>query len=188
MKIAVNNKTGKRYLCFIRANGSLSLSAMGGSETLTVSAKKANNYSIDDNVGEVRHVPRAVPLVITKKQAIASTPRVAPSGMFPDAAHVSAPKPVTIRSLKLLEEVRVLPCQNCGKPGPSEASHRNVGKGMGLKTDDLCAALCHDCHAMIDQKLGGIERDQADHLWLISFYKTVKALVKVKQCSLDHTN
>lgn len=43
-----------------------------------------------------------------------------------------------------------LPCVFCGEP--SQAAHRNEGKGMGLKTHDcLTAALCPREHAEIDQ-------------------------------------
>lgn len=43
-----------------------------------------------------------------------------------------------------------LPCVFCGQP--SQAAHRNEGKGLGLKTDDcLTAALCPPEHSEIDQ-------------------------------------
>lgn len=43
-----------------------------------------------------------------------------------------------------------IPCVFCGQP--SQAAHRNEGKGKGLKTDDsLTAALCPPCHGEIDQ-------------------------------------
>jgi len=54
--------------------------------------------------------------------------------------------------------VASLPCVLCGKP--SQAAHRNEGKGMGLKTDDsLTAALCPEHHSEVDQ---GRSMDRAE--------------------------
>lgn len=55
------------------------------------------------------------------------------------------------RSAKWLQAVREIECcVICGKYGV-QAAHRNEGKGVGLKVDDcLTAALCHECHATID--------------------------------------
>ena len=41
-------------------------------------------------------------------------------------------------------------CVICGAYGV-QAAHINEGKGMGQKTDDcLCAAICPECHAGLD--------------------------------------
>jgi hypothetical protein len=50
-----------------------------------------------------------------------------------------------------LEAVASLPCVRCNAEGRTQAAHRNEGKGMGMKTDDmLTAALCFECHTAID--------------------------------------
>lgn len=55
------------------------------------------------------------------------------------------------RSAKWLQAVREIECcVICGNYGV-QAAHRNEGKGVGLKVEDcLTAALCHECHAAID--------------------------------------
>lgn len=72
---------------------------------------------------------------------------------------VSVQKDEPVRSQAYRRLVAVLPCANCGKPGPNQAAHANVGKGMGTKTDDrTCFPLCMRCHRMHDQ-CGQIPRD-----------------------------
>lgn len=72
----------------------------------------------------------------------------------------SYPKHAPFRSEKWLRAVASLPCVKCGKEGETQAAHRNEGKGMAMKTDDcLTAALCHTCHAVIDQG-PGMTRDE----------------------------
>ncbi|MNZ64358.1 hypothetical protein D3C78_825260 [compost metagenome] len=55
------------------------------------------------------------------------------------------------RSRKWLAAVHQIDnCVICGAYG-IQAAHRNQGKGMSQKTDDcLCAAICPNCHARID--------------------------------------
>ena len=48
--------------------------------------------------------------------------------------------------------VASLPCVRCFREGATQAAHRNQGKGMGAKVDDMwTAALCVACHTEIDQ-------------------------------------
>ena len=48
--------------------------------------------------------------------------------------------------------VASLPCMQCGAEGRTQCAHRNLGKGLALKTDDaMTAALCVACHSEIDQ-------------------------------------
>jgi hypothetical protein len=59
------------------------------------------------------------------------------------------------RNKKLLEVVREAPCMMCSmKDGTVCAAHSNQlrdGKGTGIKANDFrIAALCHQCHHMID--------------------------------------
>lgn len=64
-------------------------------------------------------------------------------------------KTPTFRSEAWLAAVRKLPCVCCKRDGPSEAAHRNEGKGMGIKTDDCYTVpLCHWCHQSFDQGVG----------------------------------
>jgi len=60
------------------------------------------------------------------------------------------------RNKKLLEIVRLSPCQYCGiEDGTIVAAHSNQlrdGKGRGLKAHDYrIAALCFKCHSELDQ-------------------------------------
>jgi len=59
------------------------------------------------------------------------------------------------RNKKLLEIVREAPCMMCSmEDGTVVAAHSNQlrdGKGTGIKAHDFrIAALCHQCHHMID--------------------------------------
>ncbi|MDE3023608.1 MAG: DUF968 domain-containing protein [Pseudomonadota bacterium] len=62
---------------------------------------------------------------------------------------------LTYRSGRLRRIVASLPCACCGKSGPSQAAHSNLGmhgKGMGLKASDAATfPLCPDCHQEFDQ-------------------------------------
>jgi len=51
-------------------------------------------------------------------------------------------------------------CVLCGKYDV-QAAHANYGKALGRKASDCCtAALCHECHADIDQ-YRGMTRDES---------------------------
>ena len=61
-----------------------------------------------------------------------------------------------VRSKKILEACREIPCQLCGAAdGTVVAAHSNQakhGKGRGIKaSDQYVAALCFNCHHEIDQ-------------------------------------
>ena len=64
---------------------------------------------------------------------------------------------MNVRSRKLLDLAhRVRLCQNCGRftegCEPAHENGINAGKGFGIKGHDhRHAALCHDCHAWLDQ-------------------------------------
>jgi hypothetical protein len=77
---------------------------------------------------------------------------------------------------RLWDHVRSLPCARCWKEGRTEVSHSNWtidGKGRSLKAYPWrVAALCHECHAMIDQgkDMGKGERMEAwdsAHRWTL---------------------
>jgi hypothetical protein len=56
---------------------------------------------------------------------------------------------------RLWKHIRTLPCARCWREGGTEVSHSNQlidGKGKSIKSYPWrVAALCHECHAMIDQ-------------------------------------
>jgi len=89
------------------------------------------------------------------------------------------PKHAYIRSKKLLENARMIPCQSCGTDdGTVVAAHTNWGggKGRGIKADDnLIASLCFHYHSQLDQgsKLSKAERIA---LWSNAHFFTVKVL------------
>jgi len=64
---------------------------------------------------------------------------------------------VSKRDNKRLEQIRSLPCCQCGASPRSQAAHSNFGihgKGKGIKADDrYTLPLCHSCHSSLDQNL-----------------------------------
>ena len=90
--------------------------------------------------------------------------------------------PGNYRNKKLLEVVRQSPCQNCGaEDGTCCAAHSNWsedGKGMGIKASDAAiAALCYNCHSMIDQGSKLSKQERRD-IWLQAHKKTIKFLIE----------
>jgi len=84
------------------------------------------------------------------------------------------------RNTKLLEAVRAFPCQHCGRQdGTVVAAHSNQlrdGKGRGLKAHDYrIAALCHGCHAALDQG-AALSRAERLEFWEEAHRKTVGLL------------
>lgn len=69
-------------------------------------------------------------------------------------------------------------CQHCGKHAPSgcEPAHANwseYGKGAMLKAHDWAhAAMCHECHAALDQGAHWT-RDERRAMWERAFLKTL---------------
>lgn len=84
------------------------------------------------------------------------------------------------RSKRHLMNVASLPCQMCGAEGMTQAAHANwarYGKGRGIKaSDEYTAALCQDCHYILDQHpaLSKLERQ---NMWEFAWRKTVRELV-----------
>jgi hypothetical protein len=94
---------------------------------------------------------------------------------------------VTHRDRKLLDLAhRVNECTNCGRWSEQgcEPAHQNgqaSGKGIGHKGDDWKhAALCHACHAWLDQGSGldptntwlGVREDKS-RMWHAAHHKTL---------------
>lgn len=72
----------------------------------------------------------------------------------------AAPKePTLLRSEEHRRNVAALGCVMCGRAGPSQCAHINLGKGMALKAcDSVTFPACPECHRHHDQ--GGMSRDQ----------------------------
>ncbi len=67
--------------------------------------------------------------------------------------------PSLLRSEKHRRTVAEMACACCGRPGPSQAAHANITKGMGLKAcDSLVFPLCMTCHRHHDQ--GGLAKQE----------------------------
>lgn len=89
------------------------------------------------------------------------------------------PKHNYIRSKKLLENARLIPCQWCGADdGTIVAAHTNWGggKGRGIKADDnLIASLCYSCHAELDSgKM--MTKGERQGMWRVAHDRTVEKL------------
>ncbi len=78
-------------------------------------------------------------------------------------------------------------CGNCGAVGPCEPAHsnqQNHGKGASHKAHDVFfAALCHPCHAWLDQGIGedptGVwagNRSDKQMMWRRAFDRTLLLL------------
>jgi hypothetical protein len=84
-----------------------------------------------------------------------------------------------VRSKKLMQSARLLPCQMCGvEDGTIVGAHSNWGggKGKGVKCDDnLIASLCYSCHMEIDQGKG--VKEEKKELWTQAHKKTIELLV-----------
>ena len=52
-----------------------------------------------------------------------------------------------IRMRRYLDWIKTLPCNGCGKPGPSDPSHPNFYKSQTRKAPDpLAIPECRECH------------------------------------------
>jgi hypothetical protein len=112
--------------------------------------------------------------------------------------HKSFPKHVYVRSKKLIEAYRLLPCQfdDCRGMGRFHAfachSNWGWGKGRGIKCDDSRAASgCFMCHAELDQGMG-LSEEERKRWWWDAHVRTVQKLqllgawpVKIAAPSVD---
>ncbi len=92
------------------------------------------------------------------------------------------PKFQYVRSKKLMEAYRTIPCQHCGRDdGTVCGAHSNWssdGKGKAIKaSDDKCASLCSRCHAALDQGYT-LSAQEKRVLWTAAHQKTVDELTK----------
>lgn len=87
-----------------------------------------------------------------------------------------------VRSPKLMQAYRKIPCQHCGiDDGTVCGAHSNQaehGKGRSIKaSDDKAASLCARCHMDVDQGRT-MSRTERVRVWTDAHVKTVAELVK----------
>ena len=92
------------------------------------------------------------------------------------------PKTEYIRSPKLMQAYRKIPCQACGiDDGTVVGAHSNSaehGKGRSIKaSDQFAASLCHRCHMEVDQGRT-MSRTERVRVWTEAHVKTVAELVR----------
>ena len=119
-----------------------------------------------------RSVAEAIPMHLRRNAVFARCD-------FPAAPPVE--KFEYVRSRKLLDAIKTLPCQHCGAPAPSDPAHSNQsvhGKGKSIKASDVfTAALCRTCHHTIDQG-HRLTQEERLTLWTDAWRKTVAALMR----------
>jgi len=95
---------------------------------------------------------------------------------------ISVPKFVYVRSRKLINAIKTLPCQCCGAAAPSDPAHSNQschGKGRSIKASDVfVAAMCRTCHRLIDQG-SYLSKDERVSIWTEAWRKTVRELLRL---------
>ena len=99
------------------------------------------------------------------------------------------PKFQYVRSKKLLQACREIPCQVCGvADGTVVAAHSNQlrhGKGRSIKASDVfVAAMCHRHHAEVDQG-HSLSKAEKVEIWDAAHRNTVRELVKRGLWPLD---
>lgn len=114
------------------------------------------------------------------------TPRPRECARSDGVARMSVPVPkfAYVRDERLRDMCRALECQVCGAAGPDAGvtwAHSNSsthGKGRGIKASDVyVAAMCHTCHAALDQGKGS-RAENAD-TWRRAWARTVReALIR----------
>lgn len=85
-----------------------------------------------------------------------------------------------VRSKRLMEMYRTIPCQICGADdGTVCGAHSNQskhGKGRGIKASDIyCASLCHKCHHSLD--FGRASREYKERAWEMAHALTYSLLL-----------
>ncbi|WP_306600731.1 hypothetical protein [Geothrix sp. 21YS21S-2] len=102
------------------------------------------------------------------------------------------PKQNAYRNPALLDVIRFAPCcmnRACqvkqeGQVVPCHSNSLRHGKGSGLKAHDIPAALCGNCHDLIDGRAGNLTRAEAEALFFEAVYNTWLWLMKSKRLRL----
>ena len=68
-------------------------------------------------------------------------------------------------------------CTSCGiwclgRCMPCHSNELDHGKGMGLKSPDIMAFMCSDCHDLVDGRTGNLSRSEKVLKFLDAVYKT----------------
>lgn len=97
---------------------------------------------------------------------------------------VPVPKHDYVRSPKLREAYRLIPCQLCGRDdGTVCCAHSNWsihGKGKAIKADDnRGASLCAACHVPLLDQGSALSRAERQALWWDAHVKTVTLLLSL---------
>jgi hypothetical protein len=81
------------------------------------------------------------------------------------------------RSPKMMASMKHFPCQHCGADdGTIVGAHSNSsrrGKGKGIKSHDIVAALCARCHEDYDTYKGNWSNDP-EGTFLAAVYETMR--------------
>ena len=92
------------------------------------------------------------------------------------------------RNPKRLEQIRSLPCCQCGASPRSQAAHSNFGqhgKGKGVKSDDkYTIPLCHSCHGQLDRYEMGMNRQQSLE-WFMQKWRETNRLLKWQERKVE---
>jgi len=92
------------------------------------------------------------------------------------------PKFRYVRSEKLMETYRLIPCQHCGRDdGTVCGAHSNWavhGHGRSIKaSDEFCASLCAACHVPILDQGSHLSRFERQMMWWRAHVKTIRLLL-----------
>ena len=94
------------------------------------------------------------------------------------------------RDNKRLEQIRSLPCCECGRPPRSQAAHSNFGihgKGKAVKADDkYTLPMCHSCHANLDQNLSQQTRQQQMDWFTEKLESTNETLKRLEDAAIQN--
>ncbi len=93
------------------------------------------------------------------------------------------PKRAYVRSTKITDACRAIPCQHCGRDdGTVCAAHSNWsvhGKGGRIKADDSrVAALCSTCHVPVLDQGSHLSKAERQAMWWAAHVKTIHLLIK----------
>ena len=93
-----------------------------------------------------------------------------------------------MRDSTRLQEIRKMPCCECGADPPSQAAHSNFsihGKGRGIKaSDEYVVPLCVEHHYQFDTYSMGLSREESKQ-WFERKLKYVNEVLSGKDNQAD---